>query len=146
MLNGRLPDGASPIEGVSPTDSIDTLVPEFGSPSEKLLIRSPHSVQSLRAKPWPARPQHLHKSIRGWRWWDSAHDAVAIMLPAPFFALAAVVAAVNGKVFDEQEFVILDRCIKGVRDPTTISKWSSTNSYRLPLSFQFALQPSLAEQ
>ncbi|KAE9368511.1 hypothetical protein N431DRAFT_428293, partial [Stipitochalara longipes BDJ] len=35
------------------------------------------------------------------------------MTPAPFFALAVAVAAVNGKLFDQEEFEILDRCIKG---------------------------------
>ena len=73
MLNGRLPDGASPIEGVSPTDSIDTLVPEFGSPSEKLLIRSPHSVQSLRAKPRPqdSRARRQNGGIRPRIWLET---------------------------------------------------------------------------
>ena len=45
------------------------------------------------------------------------HDAVAIMTPVPFFVLAAAVAAMNGKLFDQHEFIILDRSIKAVGKP-----------------------------
>ena len=118
MSKVRLPDGASPIEGVSPTESIDTFFSKFGSPSETLLNSSPHSARSLYTKPWPARPQRFNKGIRHWRWFDSMHDAIAIMTPMPFFCLAAAVAAMDGKLFDQHEFVIVDRCIKAVNKPT----------------------------
>jgi hypothetical protein len=107
----RLPDGFSPIEGLSPTDSLSTLFSKSESPTEKLIS---HSPQSLHAKPWPARPQRLYKGVSGWRWWDSAVDLVMIMIPIPFFILAAAVVAVNGKVVDERELNVLDQSIKGV--------------------------------
>jgi hypothetical protein len=107
MSNRRLPDGASPIEGISPTDSLDTLFSKSGSPTTEKLIT--HSPQSLHAKPWPARPQRLYKGVRGWRWWDSALDGVMVMMPIPFFVLAAAVWAVNGEVVDQKQFTILDQ-------------------------------------
>jgi hypothetical protein len=113
MSKEQLPDEASTIEGASPTESTDTFFSKSGTPSEKLLIQSPHTPSSLHAKPWPARPQRLYKGIRGWRWWDSALDGVLVMLPIPFFVLAAAVVAVNGRVVEQGQFSILDHSIKG---------------------------------
>ena len=115
MSKGRLLDGVSPIEEISPTDSLDTLFLKSGSSTA-------HSPQSLRAKPWPARPQQLCKGIRGWRWWDSALDVVVVMLPMPFFVLAAAVIFVNGKIVDQEQFTILDHSIKGVSKTSRLSK------------------------
>ena len=117
MSKGRLPDGASPIEGVSPTESIDAFFSKSGSPSETLLNRSPQSARSLHTKPWPTRPQRFNKGIRHSKWFESMHDTIAILTPLPFFVLAATVAAMNGKLFDQHEFVILDNCIKAVNKP-----------------------------
>lgn len=99
----RLRDGDLLIHLMSPTDSMTTL---SVSPTEKLIS---HNPQSLYAKPWPARPQRLHKGVEGWRWWDSAVDSIMLMIPIPFFILAAAVVAVNGKLVDERELNILDQ-------------------------------------
>jgi hypothetical protein len=140
----RLPDGSSPIEGTSPTDSMSTLFTKSGSPTEKLIS---HSPQSLHAKPWPARPQKLYKGIGGWRWWDSAVDLIMVMIPIPFFILAAAVVAVNGKVVDERELNILDQSIKGVTIRRLLFNcWSHVDLSRLPRSFQSVSRPSLEEQ
>lgn len=144
--HGRLPDGSSPIEGLSPTDSCSTLFSKSESPTEKLIN---HSPRSLNAKPWPARPQRLYKGIGGWRWWDSAVDLVMIMIPIPFFILAAAVVAVNGKVVDERELSILDQSIKGVTKLCiSFNCWApiDLNYLRLPPCFQSASQLSLEEQ
>lgn len=140
----RLLDGSSPIEGISPTDSMSTLFTKSGSPTEKLIS---HSPQSLHAKPWPARPQRLYKGIGGWRWWDSAVDLIMVMIPIPFFILAAAVVAVNGKVVDERELNILDQSIKGVTTRRILFHcWTPVDFSRLRRSSQSALQPSLEER
>jgi hypothetical protein len=123
MSNRRISHGESPVEGISPTDSLDTLFSKTGSPTEKLIV---HSPQSLHAKPWPARPQRLHRGFRGWKWQDSARDGVIIMMPVPFFLLAAAVVAVNGKVVQERDLAILDHSIKGVSKPSLLFNRTAT--------------------
>ena len=78
--------------------------------SDKL---SPQSL--LQAKPWPSRPQKLHKSLGEYRWWESTVDVIMILIPLPFFILGAAVIAVNGKVVEGRELDILQQSIKGVR-------------------------------
>lgn len=77
--------------------------------SDKL---SPQSL--LQAKPWPSRPQKLHKGLSGYRWWESTVDVIMILIPLPFFILGAAVIAVNGKVVEGRELDILQQSIKGV--------------------------------
>lgn len=72
------------------------------------------SPQSLLTKPWPARPQKLHKGLEGWRWWDCTVDLVMIILPIPFIILIAAIIAVNGRKVNDYQLSILDHSIKGV--------------------------------
>lgn len=72
------------------------------------------SPQSLHTKPWPARPQTLHKGLEGWRWWDSTVDFVMVMLPIPFIILIIAIIVVNGREVDDYELSLLDHAIKGV--------------------------------
>ncbi|KAK0104473.1 hypothetical protein ONS95_004762 [Cadophora gregata] len=72
---------------------------------------SPQSL--LQAKPWPSRPQKLHKGLGGYRWWESTVDVIMILIPIPFFILGAAVIAVNGKVVEGRELDILQQSIKG---------------------------------
>jgi len=123
---------------------MSTLFSKSGSPTEELIG---HSPGSLHAKPWPVRPQKIHKGIEGWRWWDAAVDLIMVMIPIPFFILAAAVVAVNGKVVDERELSILDQSIKGVAIRRTLFNcWTPVDFSRLLRSSQFALQRSLEEQ
>ncbi|KAF8865288.1 hypothetical protein BDZ45DRAFT_736399 [Acephala macrosclerotiorum] len=71
------------------------------------------SPQSLHAKPWPVRPQLLHKGISGHRWWDTTVDFLTILIPFPFFMLAAAVIAVNGKSVNSRDLDFLQQSIKG---------------------------------
>jgi hypothetical protein len=87
---------------------------EKGSPLSSVSPQSSFSPQSLHTKPWPARPQTLHKGLDGWRWWDSTVDSVMVMLPVPFIILIVAVLVVNGKEVDEYELGILNHAIKGV--------------------------------
>jgi len=85
--------------------------------SEKSSPQQSISPQSLHTKPWPARPQTLHKGLKGWRWWDSTVDFVMVMLPLPFIILIIAVIVVNGREVDDYELNILDHTIKGVGFP-----------------------------
>jgi hypothetical protein len=85
--------------------------------SEKSSPQQSISPQSLHTKPWPARPQTLHKGLEGWRWWDSTVDFVMVMLPVPFIILIVAVIVVNGREVDDYELNILDHAIKGVSLP-----------------------------
>jgi len=87
-----------------------------GSPQQSI------SPQSLHTKPWPARPQTLHKGLDGWRWWDSTVDFVMVMLPVPFVILIVAVLVVNGREVDEYELGILEHAIKGVSFSTLFEK------------------------
>lgn len=82
----------------------------FASPTPEKL--SPN--QSLYAKPWPSRPQPLQKRVRGWTWWETIVDFVTVLIPFPFFMLAATVIAVSGKPVEDHDLKILERSIKGV--------------------------------
>ena len=81
---------------------------------------SPQDTIRLLTKPWPSRPQVLQKGMGGWRWWDSTVDFVMLLVPLPFFILAASVFAVNGNEVDDYELSVLEQAIKGVRLPSPI--------------------------
>jgi hypothetical protein len=98
------------IESVSP--SSDSILDD--KDAEKSSPQSSISPQSLHTKPWPARPQTLHKGLDGWRWWDSTVDSIMVMLPVPFIILIVAVLVVNGKKVDDYELSILNHAIKGV--------------------------------
>lgn len=85
--------------------------PTSSEKSEKL------SPESLHAKPWPERPQQLQNDKRGHRWWDATVDITMILIPIPFFILAAAVLAVDGEDVRDNQFEMLDRSIKGVSNP-----------------------------
>ena len=91
---------------------------EDKSASDKSSPQSTISPQSLHTKPWPARPQALHKGLEGWRWWDTTVDFVMVILPVPFIILIVAVIFVNGKEVDDSELNILDHAIKGVSLPS----------------------------
>jgi hypothetical protein len=69
-----------------------------------------------------------------------------LLVPVPFFILAAAVFAVNGNEVDDYELSVLDQAIKGVRFPSPIySLWVLTHGRPLRFS-QTSLQPPLGEQ
>lgn len=120
---GRLETGYTMDSLVSPT-SPQASSKSFYSRSETLTLSDKYSPidkggspQSLHAKPWPVRPQLLHKDISGHRWWDTTVDFLTILIPLPFFMLAAAVIAVNGKKVDARDLDFLQQSIKGVCMP-----------------------------
>ncbi|TVY65524.1 hypothetical protein LSUE1_G008057 [Lachnellula suecica] len=111
-----MPDQKRPypeLVSIEPSYSNAESVFDDKSESEKSSPQSSISPQSLHTKPWPARPQVLHKGLDGWRWWDSTVDVIVLLLPIPFIILIAAVIAVNGREVDEYELNILDHAIKG---------------------------------
>jgi len=50
-------------------------------------------------------------------WWNSVVDAAMILIPVPFFLLAAAVIVVDGKEVGISRLETLDRSIKGVTFP-----------------------------
>ncbi|KAE8451020.1 hypothetical protein EG329_004692 [Mollisiaceae sp. DMI_Dod_QoI] len=106
---------ASPVSPISPQASSKSLYTraETLTLSDKYSPIEKGSPQSIRAKPWPVRPQVLHKGISGQRWWDTTVDFVTVLIPLPFFMLAAAVVAVNGKEVNDRELDILQQAIKG---------------------------------
>lgn len=104
----------SPISPISPQSKSPHSRSDTLTLSDKYSPIEKGSPQSLHAKPWPVRPQPLHKDISGQRWWDTTVDFVTVLMPFPFIMLAAAVVAVNGKVVDDRELDILQEAIKGV--------------------------------
>lgn len=106
----------SPITPISPQDSSKSLYNKSDTftLSDKYSPIEKGSPQSIQAKPWPVRPQLLHKDISSQRWWDTTVDFVTILIPLPFFMLAAAVIAVNGKEVNDGDLNLLQQAIKGV--------------------------------
>jgi len=108
MRDERLRPRVENIEPVSPSRTLLGSSDRLYFPGEKF------SPETLHAKPWPIRPQRLYKAGEGFKWWDTTVDFVMILLPFPFFLLAAAVISVNGKKVDHRELELLEACIKGV--------------------------------
>jgi hypothetical protein len=62
---------------------------------------------------WSWEPQTLRRSRRKW-WRDLLVDTLMFAVGLPFFALAAVVVRVNGRVAGTNELNVLEQCIRGV--------------------------------
>ena len=80
-----------------------------------------HSSPRPKSTPWTSQPQPLRKEVRALWWNKVAIDAVMIILPLPFFILAAIVVYLNGKHVEAHDLSMLQSSIKAVRlTPTAI--------------------------
>jgi hypothetical protein len=78
-----------------------------------------HSSPRPKSTPWTSQPQPLRKEVRALWWNKVAIDAVIIILPLPFFILAAIVVYLNGKHVEAHDLSMLQSSIKAVRLTST---------------------------
>ena len=71
-------------------------------------------TQRPKSTPWTSRPQALRERLK-LRWWrDVMIDTFSILMPLPFFFLAATLIFVNGREVHDSSFWVIDQAIKFV--------------------------------
>ncbi len=87
------------------------------SKSQSTLVNVESLSDKLSPKTWPSKPQLLKKRHGSHGWWNLVVDAAMILIPVPFFLLAAAVIVVDGKEVGISRLETLNRSIKGVTFP-----------------------------